>query len=66
MTEIPKWDDLTEGEQRTLTSLASTFNISGEKVGDLTLPNKVEAISIAIEMYAVSKLIIEQHNSGKN
>ena len=64
--KIPSWDDLTQTDQRMLKGLASTFAISGEKVDDMILPNDREAHSIAVEMYALARNIISEHQNGRS
>ncbi len=60
---IPSWDDLTPAQRRSLQNLASSFgiNVEGERVDDMVLPNEKEAYSIALEMFMLSRSIIEKH-----
>ncbi len=60
---VPNWNDLTDAQRRSLQSLASTFgiNVDGERVDDMVLPNEKEAYSIALEMFTLSRSIIENH-----
>lgn len=53
---LPRWDELTPDEQRTLEGLASTFGPDG------TLLNEWTSHMIALELYMLSRHFIGKHN----
>jgi hypothetical protein len=59
---LPDWSELTENQRSMLKSIASSFgiNVNNEKVDDMVLPNETEAFSIALEMFTLSRTILQK------
>lgn len=56
---IPQWPDLPEEYKQRLKNIAGSFGATGDKVDAMTLPTEEEAFCLALEMYTLSRAIIE-------
>jgi hypothetical protein len=58
--KLPSWTELSERDQRRLIDLATTFAVGPDV--NMLLPTEIQARGIAMEMYYLSRWIIEELN----